>query len=436
MKKPNRAAKSRPGTPGMSMNNLLVFLAGAVCGAGLVLIYYFLKKKDLAEATREAVIRAEKEKFQEIENIFGRIRETFGSLSLKALQSNSEEFLRLADAVLSRQTQSGEKELETKKKLIDQSLESMKEELQKIQGVVGGFEKDRVLKYGELSVRLKEASEQTVRLQKTTDKLREALASTKSRGQWGERMAEDVLRLSGFVEGVNYLKQKVLDAAASRPDYTFPLPKGQKINMDVKFPLSNYLRYLEAEAETEKESLKTMFLRDVRSRIKEVTSRDYINPEDQTLDYVLVFIPNEQVYAFINENDPSLIDDALKSKVILCSPFTLYAILAIIRQAMDNFNLERAADDILRLMGSFFKEWGKYRDSMDKMGNKLAEASREFDKLITTRTNKLERPLRAIENMRKQKGIEAVIELGEIEAAEASEDFRALEAETETDQVK
>jgi len=420
----------------MSMNNLLVFLAGAVCGAGLVLIYYFLKKKDLAEATREAVIRAEKEKFQEIENIFGRIRETFGSLSLKALQSNSEEFLRLADAVLSRQTQSGEKELETKKKLIDQSLESMKEELQKIQGVVGGFEKDRVLKYGELSVRLKEASEQTVRLQKTTDKLREALASTKSRGQWGERMAEDVLRLSGFVEGVNYLKQKVLDAAASRPDYTFPLPKGQKINMDVKFPLSNYLRYLEAEAETEKESLKTMFLRDVRSRIKEVTSRDYINPEDQTLDYVLVFIPNEQVYAFINENDPSLIDDALKSKVILCSPFTLYAILAIIRQAMDNFNLERAADDILRLMGSFFKEWGKYRDSMDKMGNKLAEASREFDKLITTRTNKLERPLRAIENMRKQKGIEAVIELGEIEAAEASEDFRALEAETETDQVK
>ena len=139
---------------------------------------------------------------------------------------------------------------------------------------------------------------------------------------------------------------------------------------------------------------------------------------------MLVFIPNEQVYAFINQNDPSLIDDALKSKVILCSPFTLYAILAIIRQAMDNFNLERAADDMLKLMGSFFKEWGKYRESMDRMGRKLGEAREEFDRLVSTRSNKLEKPLRAIEEIRRQKGIEAVIDLGEFEAGEP-------EAETE-----
>ena len=60
-------------------------------------------------------------------------------------------------------------------------------------------------------------------------------------------MAEDVLRLSGFIEGVNYLKQKTLETAAGRPDYTFPLPQGRKVNMDVKFPLDNYVRFLEAE---------------------------------------------------------------------------------------------------------------------------------------------------------------------------------------------
>jgi DNA recombination protein RmuC len=228
-------------------------------------------------------------------------------------------------------------------------------------------------------------------------------------------MAEDVLRLAGFNEGVNYLKQKVLEGGASRPDYTFPLPHGRKVNMDVKFPLNSYLRYLEADNDTTRETHKTQFLRDVRARIKEVTGRDYINPEDETLDYVIVFIPNEQVYAFINQSDPGLLDDALKSKVILCSPFTLFAILAIIRQALDNFSMEKTAGEMLRHLGRFYKEWEKFRESMDKAGKKLDEARDEFQKMVTTRRNKLEKPLYEIEDMRRQKGIEDKIAIGEAE---------------------
>jgi DNA recombination protein RmuC len=177
--------------------------------------------------------------------------------------------------------------------------------------------------------------------------------------------------------------------------------------MDVKFPLDNYVRYLEAERDPDRESLKSQFLKDVKSRIKEVTTRDYINPEENTLDYVLVFIPNEQVYAFINENDPSLIDEALRNKVILCSPFTLYAILAIIRQAMDNFNLEETAGSMLKLMGTFRKQWELFVKSMEKMGKKLEEAQSEYQGLTATRRNQLERPLRQIEELRQQKGLEA-----------------------------
>jgi DNA recombination protein RmuC len=240
-------------------------------------------------------------------------------------------------------------------------------------------------------------------------------------------MAEDVLQLAGFVEGVNYLKQKALEGAGSRPDYTFNLPQGRKVNMDVKFPLSSYLRYLETENDMEREVQKGQFLRDVRARIKEVTTRDYINPEDETLDYVLVFIPNEQVYAFINQNDSGIIDEALRSKVILCSPFTLFAILAVIRQAMDNFTTAKAANDMLRLIGGFNKEWQKFRESMDKMGRKIEDARDEFQKLSTTRCNKLERPLQKIEDLRRLKGIEPGMALGEAEVQALEE---AEEAET------
>jgi DNA recombination protein RmuC len=207
------------------------------------------------------------------------------------------------------------------------------------------------------------------------------------------------------MEGINYRKQKTLEGGDNRPDFTFLLPRDQKLNMDVKFPFANYLRYLETGGEVEKEAYKSAFFKDVRERVKEVTTRDYINPEAQTLDYVLVFIPNEQVYGFILENQSGFIDDALKSKVILCSPLTLYAILSVIRQGIDNFQLEQSAARMLALLGNFTKQWQVFIASFEKMGRRLEEAQKEFNALATTRRTQLERPLNQIEELRRQKGL-------------------------------
>ncbi|MBE0711562.1 MAG: DNA recombination protein RmuC [Candidatus Aminicenantes bacterium] len=410
------------------MTGIYLFIGGGVFGAAVVLIIQLVNKKEARAIARELVSETESEKLKDIEGILGRVKDSMGSMSLAALKTNSEEFMKLAGSMLGQQTQSGEKDLEGKKRLIDQTLESMRGDLQKMQDVVSGFEKERVQKYGELSAHLKTAAEQTAKLQDTANHLRQALVSTKARGLWGERMAEDVLQLAGFVEGVNYVRQRALEGSGSRPDYTFQLPQGRTVNMDVKFPLNSYLRYLETENDMEREVQKGQFLRDVRSRIKEVTTRDYINVEEETLDYVLVFIPNEQVYAFINQNDPLIIDEALRNKVILCSPFTLFAILAVIRQAIDNFSTAKAANDMLRLIGGFNKEWEKFRESMDKMGRKIDDARDEYQKLATTRRNKLERPLQKIEDLRRLKGIEPELAIGEAEVQALDEAEEQREA--------
>ena len=60
------------------------------------------------------------------------------------------------------------------------------------------------------AAQLKEA-QVTQALSTSTQSLREALANPKARGQWGERMAEDVLRLAGFIEHVNYEKQTAVE---------------------------------------------------------------------------------------------------------------------------------------------------------------------------------------------------------------------------------
>lgn len=402
----------------------LVFgaVGGFVLGVALAMIIQAVRKRGARAMARELIAQSQTQRVQDLEALLGRVRESFGALSHDVLSKSTQELLRLANETLSKQTQAGGLELDGKKRLIDQTLEAMKGDLGKVQDLMQTLEKDREQKFGRLETQLVTQAEQTSKLQETAQQLRQALASTKVRGQWGERMAGDVLNLAGFIEGVNYLKQKALEAGPTRPDYTFKLPQGRKVNMDVKFPLDNYVRFLEAGSDAEKDGFKTKFLRDVKDRVKEVTTREYINPEENTLDYVLVFIPNEQVYAFINENDSTILDEALKKKVILCSPITLYAILAVIRQAMENFNLEKTKGQIIALLGGFQKQWEKFAESMDKMGKKIQDAQDEYNKLTTTRRTQLDRQLVRIEELRKVRGIEPAAGLPEADAGGEGDD--------------
>ncbi len=387
------------------MSFTVPFLIGVFAGAFIVIIMSWLRRKEAKELAQALVEQSQTEKIQDLEAVIQRLKESFESLASNALSNSTTELLKLADQTLKGNLQSGEKDLEGKKKLIDQTLDAINKEMQKVQETIVSLEKNTGQKFGELTSQLRNAAENTKSLHETTSQLKAALANTKVRGQWGERMAEDVLRLAGFIEGVNYQKQKAIEASVRRPDYTFFLPQGLKVNMDVKFPLNNYLSYLEAQNDLEKEKYRAQFLRDVRSRIKEVTTRDYIDPASHTVDYVLVFIPNEQVYGFINEYDRTVLDEALKNRVVLCSPLTLYAILAVMRQAIDNFSLEQSATKILSVMGTFKDQWTKFVESMEKVGKRIDDAKTEFNNMTTTRRNQLERPLKQIEDLRSAKGI-------------------------------
>ncbi|MCX6561230.1 MAG: DNA recombination protein RmuC [Candidatus Aminicenantes bacterium] len=402
------------------MNAVVAFAGGVVLGALITVVVFLSRKQDSEKLAQELVRQAESRKIQDLDKLLGQVKESFQSLSLDVLGKSSETLVRLADEKLGSRAAQGEQELDKKKSLIDQNVETMRGDVKRMQELVAQLERDRQQKFGELTAQLEAAAKQTGKLQDTTEHLRQALGSTKSRGQWGERMAEDVLTLAGFKEGFNYLKQKAMDAAGSRPDFTFLLPQERRLNMDVKFPLDNYLRYLEAGSDVEREKHRKQFLSDVRTRVKEVTTRDYINPEANTLDYVLVFIPNEQVYAFIHENDREILDAALRSKVILCSPITLYAVLAVIRQGMANFNMERTASTLLGLVDGFEKQFAAFVDSFDKMGKKIEDAQSEFKKLEGTRRNKLDRSMEKIKELREEKGLLAEVPVIEAKAVAGS----------------
>jgi DNA recombination protein RmuC len=358
-----------------------------------------LKNESELRAAREAQYHEAEKNFQTFEH---EILEKFDALSLKALSKSSDEFLKLAEEKLKTQTIQGAKDLDGKKALIEKSLQDMDKTLSDVRQKIEDVSRGNV----KVSTLMENHEKITSRLRDTTEHLKQALASSKKRGEWGERMAEDILNLVGMVEGINYEKQKTLDASSGRPDYTFLMPNNLKINMDVKFPLDNYIHYLNAHSEHDRKRFKDELIKNTKIMIRQVTTRDYINPAENTVDYVIVFIPNEQVYSFINESDATIMDEALRQKVILCSPFTLYAVLAVIRQAAENFNLERTASEMLKLLGEFSKQWHAYKEKFRSMGEKLDAAKKEYDILTTTRSSMLERPLRKIDDIRREKEME------------------------------
>ncbi len=385
------------------------FLSGVVVTVAVSLLLRARQRGFAQELLQQAGQDRERERSAVLENV----KTAFAALSREALSHNTDDFLKLATTKLDKQADQVDQTLENKKKLIDARLEEMGAKLKGLSDLVHTSDKQRAEAHGALTSQIKQATQVTNRLQDTTARLQEALANPQRRGQWGERMAEDVLRLAGMIEGVNYQKQRTL-ATGNRPDFTFLLPGNQCVHMDVKFPLGNYLLMLEASDDTARASYETKFLRDVRSRIKEVTTRDYIDPAAGTVDYVLVFIPNEQVYGFIHQSDASLLDDALRSKVVLCSPLTLYAILAVIRHAVDNFHLQQGAEQILTLLKEFRKQWEKYVQGMDRMGDRLEAAMKEYDQLVKTRTRQLERQLDKIDDLRTTRSGDPVSRLDDL----------------------
>lgn len=312
-----------------------------------------------------------------------------------------EQLLRMQHEMLAAERRRGTEELRGTQTAIDHQVAAMREELARLNRLVEETERERREHVGELTGQLQAAGRQTQVLAETTQSLREALSSTTARGQWGERMAEDVLRLAGFVDGVNYRRHQPLPGSGGIPDYTFLLPQGLTLHMDVKFPLNNYLRVVDATSDVEREHARKEFLKDVRLRLREVTRRDYVDPAGGTVDCVLLFIPNEQVYAFIQEQDRTILDDALRAKVVFCSPLTLFAVLAVIRQAVDNFQLSRTSHEILQRLQGFEKQWDRFVEQMDKVGRNLRTATNAFDELEGTRRRGVERELERIDTLRR-----------------------------------
>lgn len=222
----------------------------------------------------------------------------------------------------------------------------------------------------------------------TARRLTQVLDKPASRGSWGEWIVDQALQSAGFVEGVNYDIQKK-QSNGGKPDFTIYLPNGLKLHVDAKTPGENLAAFEEASDDNDRERAKKAFVRNVDTMVKNLASRNYTEAED-SVDIVVMCIPNESIYASMHEADPNIIEKSLKLGVVLCSISTLFAVLGIVRQAVKNFQLEARTSEVLSCIDDFRQEWARFVEQLNKADSQLGTFSKSWDALKGTRSDKLD----------------------------------------------
>jgi DNA recombination protein RmuC len=326
------------------------------------------------------------------------LEDTISRLSVEALDKNSQRFLAMAKEALSSQKTEIKTDLEGKKDAINNLIDEIRKDIHKNEERLAKSDEDRVKSFSSLKTELENYGKITDGLKASTDKLKSLLSNNQTRGAFGEQIADDLLKMAGFVIGQDYAKNKTQTTQNTRPDFTIFMPDQTKINVDVKFPYASLRKYIESEDVEDKKRYFGDFTKEVREKIKQVSTRDYINPEENTVDFVILFIPNEMIFSYIYEKMPDILEEAMLKKVVLAGPFSFTAILRMVRQAYTNFRYQENLQNIIGLIQKFDNEYQKYSSAVTMLGDRIESASRQYNVVSETRNRQLTNIVDKIKN--------------------------------------
>ncbi len=282
-------------------------------------------------------------------------------------------------------------DLQNKQAVMEKLVSQLREEMGSHQRELRNVEKDRVREFGELVKSLDNYRELTGELKASTDTLAKVLSNNQQRGEWGERIIEDLMNSNGLVEGVHYEKQKKMGDTSLRPDISILLPNKRTVSVDVKFPYSEMQKLSLADTKSAKQAHLKQFEQDLKIKVSKVA--EYIDPAQNTLDYAIMFVPNEAVFSFINQNLPHIVDMAMGKRVLIVSPFTFLIVARTVMESYRNFMIGDKLKEVVKHVDDFVSEWDKFKLGFDKYGRTLETLQKDYDDLTGTRVRVMEKKI-------------------------------------------
>lgn len=288
------------------------------------------------------------------------------------------------------------KQSEAIKDLERRLTDLMISQLKEIRGGVDGVSekmREQIFSFTKETVQLREEVKRVQEEMKNISSFQEIFRTPKLRGEWGEASLEHIL--SEYFPKELYQKQYAF-SSGEKVDFIFKLPNGKLLPIDAKFFSDNFEKMIESKDENEKKMFEKKFIQDIKFNIDEI-ARKYILPAENTVDYAIMYIPAEAIYHQImfDLRDENIADYAMKKKITLASPNTIYLILKTIEHWFKDTQISKRTQEILKRLSRIQLDAEKLIQDFQKLGSHLRNALSAYDSsekrlsLFTDRVEKL-----------------------------------------------
>lgn len=326
------------------------------------------------------------------------MKDAFKAVAGDVLNSNSEAFMHRAKEAFSSQSSLVGKDLDARSEAVATMLKPLGEAIENLSKSSTDIEKEREGAYQGMKRHLDQLEKETLRLGKEANTLSTALSqSSNIRGNWGEVSLRNILEMAGMARHSDFAEQSGGDGI--RPDVIVRLPNGGAIPIDAKASAKHFLEAVEIDDEEIRKSLLEKHAKAVRSRIVDLSRKEYRDKVAGIAKHVIMFVPSEAIVAAAYNCDPKLHEYALSKSILVASPATLMAILQMAALQWQQVNFNENAQEVIDESKELYRRIAKWSEHYVKVGKNLDSAIKSYNESSSSWSSRISPQVKRIENL-------------------------------------
>lgn len=319
-----------------------------------------------------------------------RLTAAFAAVSREALEKSNLAFIQMAEAKFKTLSTEAAGSLEQRKAQIGTLLKPLEEMLGTYQKRLAELEAQRTGAYAELRQQIGTMAATQAALSTQTSQLVSALTKPSVRGQWGEVALRRLVELAGMTARCDFTEQVLVGERGNgedgklRPDMVVHLPADRQVVVDCKAVLGAFLESAAASDDAGRQQCLKKHAGLVRARARELASKAYWAQFDRMPEFVVLFLPGEAFLYAACEQDATLLEDCIATKVILATPTTLIALLKSIEYGWRQQQVSENAEEIRKLGAELYDRLANLAENMGRTGDALESAVESYNRTLGT----------------------------------------------------
>lgn len=307
-------------------------------------------------------------------------------LTSRDLEARDRALLDLADSRFREASAHASGDLDRRRVAVEHLVAPLRETLGRVEGQLHELERARLTAYASLTEQVGFAHQASERLREQTAALVTALRAPQARGRWGEMQLRRVVEMAGMMEHCDFTEQASAPSgggdAVVRPDLVVRLAGGKQVVVDAKVSLSAYLQAVESSDDKVTADRMLAHARQLRAHVDGLAAKEYWRAFQPTPEFVVLFVPGDVFLAPALERDPTLLEDAMRLRVLIATPTTLMAMLRTIAYSWQQDALTEHARAVFELGQELYRRLGKLGGHVDKLGRSLRRAVDDYNSTV------------------------------------------------------